>query len=153
MLVLAAALLAAPCNADPAYAVRSNPSPVRVAARAGKFVASARVDFSVQQITPALVPSADSGLLDHVHGHLIVAQRVVRSAAASIQANGATAAQAKAHLLQTVTRMRRDLQAELNREERVYDTVTANGAQQSQGPAFGFPGGADAHTPCTQPGR
>lgn len=146
-----AALLTAPCNAHPAYAVQPTVTSVRVAGRTGAYVASAQIRFTLRQTQPALIPSVDPGLLDHVHGHLIVAQRVVRSSSGRIEANGATAAQAKMHLNQTIARMSADLQNELLREERAYDNVTANGSSQSQGPAFGFPGGPDVHSICAKP--
>lgn len=147
-MLLLAALLTAPCNAHPAYAVQPHVTGVRVARRASGYLASAQLRFTLKQTQPALIPSIDPGLLDHVHGHLVVAQRVVRSSGGTVQANGASAAAARARLQQAIARMSRDLQNELVREERVYDNVTANGASQSQGPAYGFPGGPDVHSIC-----
>lgn len=148
---LLAALLTAPCNAHPAYAVVSHVSAVRVTARSRGYTASAQLHFTLRETQPAMIPSIDPGLLDHVHGHLVVAQRVVRSSGGLVQANGANAAQAKVQLNQAIARMSADLQNELLREERAYDNVTANGASQSQGPAFGFPGGPDVHSICARP--
>jgi hypothetical protein len=147
-MLLLAALLAAPCNAHPAYAVEPKVSNVHIVRRSGAYVASAQLRFTLREVQPAVIPSVDPGLLDHVQGHMIVAQRVVRSSGGTVEANGPTAQKARLDLNQTVARMQRDLQSELDREERAYDNVTQNGAQQSQGPAYGFPGGPDAHTPC-----
>ena len=147
-MLLLAALLAAPCNAHPTYAVAPVVSHERVVRRPGGYVASADVRFTLHTVNPALIPSVDPGLLQHVQGHLIVAQRVVHSSDGTIDANGASASQARARLGETVKRMRTELQNELMREERAYDNVTANGASQSQGPSYGFPGGPDVHSPC-----
>lgn len=150
MLILAA-LLTAPCNAHPAYAVQPKVTGERVVHRTGGYQASANLRFTVRETEPAIVPSVDPGLLDHVHGHQVVAQRVVRSSGGAVSANGVSAAAARAHLQQAIARMSSDLQNELVREERAYDNVTANGASQSQGPAYGFPGGPDVHSICAHP--
>ncbi len=149
MLVLGV-LLAAACNAHPAYAVQAVVTNVRVVRRSSGYLASAHIRFTLRTTAPAMIPSVDPGLLDHVQGHLTVAQRVIRSSEGNIEANGSNAGLARTHLDQTAARMRNDLQNELMREERAYDNVTANGASQSQGPSYGFPGGPDAHSPCTQ---
>jgi len=44
----------------------------------------------------------------------------------------------------------RDVNAEYARQVHVYDAVTENGRAQSQGPAYGFPGGPDANAYCPQ---
>lgn len=147
-MLLLAALLSAPCNAHPSYAVQSTVAHVQVVRRSGTYVASAQAHFTLRVEQPAMIPSVDPGLLQHVQGHMIVAQRVVRSSGASIEADGTSPAQARLHLNQTVSRMRADLQNELLREERAYDNVTANGASQSQGPSYGFPGGPDVQSAC-----
>src|SRR5579884_2817865 len=151
MLVLAA-MLAAPCNIHPAYTIRPVVSHVSVVRRARSYVASAQIRFSLDTKSPAIIPSADDpGVLQHVEGHLIVARRVVHSSEGMVQANGSSAAQARARLNQTIARMRSDLQKELSREEQAYENVTENGASQSQGPAYGFPGGPDVQAPCARP--
>jgi hypothetical protein len=150
MLLLAVLLAAAGCNAHPAYAVQPVVTSVRIAHRSGSYVASAQLRFTLRTTAPALIPSADPGLLDHVQGHLIVAHRVIQSSGGTVEANGSSAAQAHARLNQAIARMRNDLQNELMREERAYDNVTSYGMQQSQGPAYGFPGGPDVTTPCGQ---
>lgn len=147
-MLLLAVLLSAPCNAHPAYAVQPKVTNIRVVRRRSGYLASAQLHFTLRETEPALIPSADPGLLEHAQGHLIVAQRVARSSGGTVQANGASAAQAKTRLEQAIAHMRSDLQKELVREERAYDNVTANGASQSQGPAYGFPGGPDAKMPC-----
>lgn len=150
-MLLLAALLTAPCNAHPQYSVQPKTSNMRVVRRASAYIASVQLRFTVRQTVPALVPSVDPGLLEHVHGHAIVAQRVVRSSGGLVQANGASSAVARARLRQAVARMSSDLQNELVREERAYDNVTQDGAAQSQGPAYGFPGGPDVHSICARP--
>lgn len=147
-MLLLAALLAAPCNAHPAYAVQPAVTHVSEVHRAGGYLASAQIRFTLRVTQPAMIPSVDPGLLEHVQGHQIVARRAIGSSGGHIQAYGATQAQARANLQQTITRMRIDLQNELMREERAYDNVTANGASQSQGPSYGFPGGPDVKSPC-----
>jgi hypothetical protein len=149
-MLLLAALLAAPCNAHPTYAVQPQVTNVRVLRRSSAYVATAQLRFTLREAMPAVIPSVDPGLLDHVQGHLIVARRVVRSSGGTVESNGASAQTARSRLHATIARMQRDLQSELDREERAYDNVTQNGAAQSQGPAYGFPGGPDAHTPCVQ---
>ena len=148
IMLLLAALLSAPCNAHPSYAVQSTVAHAHIVRRSGAYVASAQVHFTLHVEQPAMIPSVDPGLLQHVQGHLIVAQRVVRSSGATIEAAGTSPAQARSRLNQTVSQMRSDLQKELMREERAYDNVTANGASQSLGPSYGFPGGPDVQSPC-----
>ena len=151
MLILAAQLLAAPCNAHPSYAVQPVVTSVRVVRQSGAYLASAQIRFNLKTTQPAMINSVDDpGLLQHVQGHLTVARRVLQSSAGSVQANGSSAAQARTRLNQTIKRMSGDLQNELMREERAYDNVTANGTQQSQGPSYGFPGGLDVHSPCVK---
>jgi hypothetical protein len=150
-MLLAALLLAAACNAHPIYAVQPIVSGVRVARHGNAYVASAQLRFTLKTTARAILPrNADAGLRQHVQGHMVVARRVIRSSDGSVEANGSSAAQARTRLKQTIDRMRSDLQSELVREERAYDDVTANGAQQSQGPQFGFPGGPDSTTPCVR---
>lgn len=149
-MLLLAVLLAASCNAHPSYTVQPVLTHVQTTRQGGRYVASAQVRFTLKDQQPALLTSTDPGLLDHVQGHLRVAQRVIASSNGLVQANAAGAAQARTRLNQTVARMRADLQKELAREEQAYENVTASGASQSQGPSFGFPGGADVHSPCVR---
>jgi hypothetical protein len=147
-MLLLAALLAAPCNAHPSYTVQPVVTRVRTTRGGRSYVVSAQLRFTLKQSTPAIIPSVDPGLLNHVQGHLIVARRVIASSGGHVEANGSSPSQARAHFNQTVAQMRGDLQKELAREEQAYDNVTQNGAAQSQGPAYGFPGGEDVHSPC-----
>ena len=149
--LLAAALLSSPCNAHPIYALRPVESAMTVRRDGRTYRASANLKFRIVEKQPAVITSADPGLLDHVRGHQIVAQRVARSSVGNVQAVGNSAASARAQLKQALARLENDLQKELDREERVYDSVTNDGASQSQGPLYGFPGGPDAHSPCAQP--
>lgn len=148
--MLAVSLLTAPCNSHPQYALQPVISYDAVARSGAVYHASARLRFRLVQKTPALIPSADPGLLDHVQGHYVIARRVVQSSTGTVQATGNTAAQARLRLRQAIARMTSDSQNELFREEHVYDSVTENGAAQSQGPQYGFPGGPDARETCAQ---
>lgn len=150
MLFLAALLLAAtPCNAHPQYAVQPVVTHVQVMRRGGRYLASAQLHFTLRVTQPAIITTAGNpAVLQHVQGHLTVARRVVRSSDGHVQANGASAVQARSRLNQTIARMRSDLQNELVREEQAYENVTAYGKSQDQGPAYGFPGGSDFQTPC-----
>jgi hypothetical protein len=148
LLVLIAALVSRPCNIHPVYVLQPVLRNVHVQRSGSGYRASAQLVFSIKEKTPALLTSVDPGLLDHVRGHQIIAQRVVRSSNGSITATGSSAAQARERLASGVAQTQHDLSKELDREERVYDSVTQNGAAQSQGPIYGFPGGPDAHDSC-----
>lgn len=149
--VFLAALLTAPCNAHPVYKIVATVSPARVQRVIKGYIATAALTFHVVEKTPAIINSVDPGLLDHVRGHQIIAQRVARSSEGRIRASGSSPGQAQARLKLTVARMTNDVNYELLREEQVYESVTENGAAQSQGPVYGFPGGPDAHDPCARP--
>jgi hypothetical protein len=142
-MLLIAALLTAPCNIHPQYAVQAQVTHVAVVHQSSGYLASAQVHYTLRVTKEALMPSVDDGLMAHVQGHMIVARRVIRSSDGSVRAIGASQAQARARLNQTIARMSGDLQNELNREEAAYDNVTEYGRSQSQGPAYGFPGGSD----------
>jgi hypothetical protein len=150
MVFLLAALFVAPCNIHPVYVLQPIVRSVQVKRAGSAYQASAQLHYAIREKTAAMISSVDPGLLDHVRGHQIIAQRVARSSSDSVRAVGATAAQARAHLNDAVARVKADLSKELEREERVYDSVTENGAAQSQGPVYGFPGGPDAHDSCVQ---
>jgi hypothetical protein len=147
-LFLIAALVSRPCNIHPVYVLQPVMHNVAVARDGKTYRASAQLTFGIREKTPAVLTSIDPGLLDHVRGHQIIAQRVARSSIGTIRAEGSSAAQARARLNDGVARTQRDLSKELDREERVYDSVTQNGAAQSQGPMYGFPGGPDARDSC-----
>jgi len=151
MSLLLAAMLSGPCNAHPVYALRPAVSAFHVQ-RAGKtFQVSESISFRVTEVRPAIITSVDPGLLDHVRGHQVIAQRVARSSVGTVRSAGASVGQARAHLKQAVARLTSDAQKELDREEQVYDSVTNYGSSQSQGPVYGFPGGPDAHDTCAHP--
>jgi hypothetical protein len=150
MIFLLAALINTPCNIHPVYELRPVVRNVQVRHAGSAYRATAQLRFEVREKTRAVITSVDPGLLDHVRGHQIIAQRVARSSTDSVRAVGSTAAQARARLDQALAQVRDDLSKELDREERVYDSVTANGTAQSQGPVYGFPGGPDAHDSCAQ---
>lgn len=148
MFILAASLLTAPCNSHPQYALQPIVAYGSVTHAGSVYRASAHLHFRLIQKTPTLIPSVDPGLLDHAQGHYIIARRVAQSSTGNVQSTGSSAAQARARLHQAITRLTFDSQSELTREEHVYDSVTENGAAQSQGPQYGFPGGPDAHDIC-----
>jgi Bacterial protein of unknown function (DUF922) len=143
-----AVVLGRPCNVHPVYALQPVLRNVRVQRSGPSYTASAELTFDIRQKTAPAVPSKDPGLLAHVRGHKIVAQRVAQSSNGTIRATGNTPAQARGRLRDGVTQTQRDLSKELDREESVYDSVTQNGAAQSQGPVYGFPGGPDARDVC-----
>jgi hypothetical protein len=147
---LAAALLAAVCNANPVYGLKPVVGAVSVRAAGSGYRAAAHVAFDLVKKAPAVVNSTDPGMLAHIRGAQIVAERVARSSNGVIEGFGSTQAQARERLHAAIARVQADLGKELDREEHVYDSVTENGAAQSQGPAYGFPGGPDAHDPCAQ---
>jgi hypothetical protein len=149
--ILLAALLDAPCNAHPVYELKPVVSARRFQASRGGYLATAHLAFRISERTPALIASVDPGLLDHVRGHQLIAQRVSRSSIGNVRATAGTRSAASMRLAQAVLRLTNDAQRELDREEHVYDAVTENGAAQSQGPVYGFPGGPDAHDTCGRP--
>lgn len=146
-----AALISRPCNIHPVYVLQPVVRSVRVQREGKIYRATAQLTFTLKEKTPAVLTSVDPGLLDHVRGHQIIAQRVARSSSGNVTAEGSSASQARSRLNSGVTQTQRDLSKELDREEHVYDSVTQNGAAQSQGPLYGFPGGPDARDSCAQP--
>ena len=148
MVVLLAALIAAACNPNPIYTLKPVVTQTSVHRDGSSYRASAHIAFKAVEEKAAVVHSKDPGLIAHVRGHGIIANRVALSSNGVVQASGNTSQQARSRLHDGITRMQSDLAKELAREERVYDTVTENGAAQSQGPTYGFPGGPDSHDPC-----
>ncbi len=140
-----------PCNIHPVYALAATVTRVKVARNGRQFHASATIGFTLREVRSAMIVSIEQGLLEHVRGHQIIAQRVARSSNGLVVATGSSAALARAQLNSTVRKMTSEQNAELAREERAYDNVTQNGAEQSQGPSYGFPGGPDVTDPgCTR---
>ncbi len=135
------------CSSHPEYTLRPVVSAVSVRRDGPDYRASAALRFTV---FPAIRPPAtsDAGFNDHVRGHQIIAQRVAGSSNGSVQANGKTPGDARRQLARALDRLRSDAQKELDREQRVYDSVTQDGLEQNQGPAFGFPGGRNARARC-----
>lgn len=150
---LFAALLATshPCNAHPVFRLRTELSGIRVAGAGRNFRASAHLAFGVVTERRAVITIADPGLRAHAAGHAAIAYRVARSSNGVIQAVGTSRAQAVERLKEGAAQLMHQAQNELDREERVYDTVTRDGLEQRLGPDYGFPGGPDARVFCGAP--
>lgn len=148
VLLLLAALASSGCNAHPVYALRPVVGAARLSRTGAGYQAAAQLHFTVTQRSGGGPLPADPGLRAHIEGHRTIAVRVARTAADSVRAVGATAMQARSRLRDAIAHIQADLLKELDREEHVYDTVTENGAAQSQGPVYGFPGGPDARDTC-----
>ena len=146
--LLLAALAGPVCDAHPVFALRPVASAARVARAGSGYQAAAQLHFTVTQRSRPFALPTDAGLRAHIEGHRTIAERIARSSADSVRAAGASAAQARTRLHDAIARIESDLAKELDREEHVYDTVTENGAAQSQGPMYGFPGGPDARDTC-----
>ncbi|HZT14066.1 MAG TPA: hypothetical protein VFA29_14800 [Candidatus Baltobacteraceae bacterium] len=145
------AVSGAPCNIHPVYVLTAVTAPVSVTRTGSKYQASSRISFRIKETRSAVIVSVEPGVLEHVRGHQLIAQRVARSSSGRITAAGSTAAQARAGLARSIRDLTADQNRELLREEHVYDTVTENGAAQSQGPSYGMPGGSDVQDrSCTQ---
>ena len=151
MFFLLGGLLAAPCNIHPEYMLVPATTAIRVVHDGPRFTASTTVSFRVHEVRPAIIPMIEPGLIEHVRGHQIIARRVARSFNGHLEANGATIGQAKMRLSRAIHDLTADQNNELTREERTYENVTENGASQSQGPAYGLPGGPDVQdAACTR---
>lgn len=149
MLSLLLAVLTGPvCDAHPVYTLRAVTGAARVGRSGNAYQAVAQLHFTIAPRSRSGPLPADRGLRAHIAGHRTIALRVARTSADSVRAAGATAAQARARLRDAIGRIESDLAKELDREEHVYDTVTENGAAQSQAPVYGFPGGPDARETC-----
>lgn len=140
-------LAAVTCNAHPQFTLIPKVTSERAARTGSNYEASASVGFLVRVVIPAKMPN-DAALRNHARGHETIAERVARSSDGTVRAVGSSQSQAHARLKQTIARMQSDLLKELQREERVYDTVTENGSAQNQGPVYGFPGGPNATILC-----
>ncbi len=144
--VLAATAMS-PCNLRPELQLVPIVSQLRIARRVSSYRANARITFAVRTLRKAQL-TVDPSLQVHVGGYYTIARSLIQSSQA--QAVGASAAQARARLNKTIAGLAHDLNSEYQRQQRVYDTVTENGRLQSQGPAFGFPGGPNANVSCAQ---
>ncbi len=136
------------CNAHPAFAIKPVVTNRRVARQGDRYIETARLRFTLVRRTTESIPSNDAGLRAHAAGHATVARRVSASSGGAVQSSGLSRTQAESRMNRTIMRLTSDLNAELLREEQAYDTITADGAAQAQGPAFGFPGGPNARAPC-----
>jgi len=142
-IVLVAAVSA--CSLRPVLELVPAVSHIRITHAAGSYRAIARITFSVRTIRkPA--SSGDPGLRAHVAGYYAIAQRLTQTS--EVESVGSTPAQTRARLAKGVTALARDENLEYARQVHVYDTITDNGRAQSQGPAFGFPGGPNANAYC-----
>lgn len=110
--------------------------------------AAMSVTFRVRVVDPARVPARNIALRDHANGHAFIARRLAGQSTARLEATGNSTSQVRLRLQDALRRFTRDVNAELAREERVYDGVTERGAAQNQGPSFGFPGGPDGPDLC-----
>jgi hypothetical protein len=150
-MALTLAVPANPCNIHPVYSLVAVEGPVRVMKTGSKYEASTTISFRVHEVTGAVIVSVEAGLLEHVRGHQIIANRVAHSGNGRIEAEAASEAQARSQLRDGIRKLTVEQNGELSREERAYDNVTENGASQSQGPSYGFPGGPDVQDPaCTR---
>lgn len=144
-------VVAAPCNIHPVYSLVAVKGPVRVTKANGRYEATSTISFRMHEVRGAIIVSVEPGVLDHVRGHQIVAERVEHSANGRVEATGSTQAQARSRLGEGIAKLTSEQNNELLREERAYDNVTENGASQSQGPAYGFPGGTNVQdAACTR---
>lgn len=148
VLLLLVTLASAVCDAHPVYALRPVVGAAHLSRAGAGYQAAAQLHFTVTQRTGGGALPADPGLHAHIAGHRTIALRVARTSADSVRGVGATPSQARTRLRDAIARIQSDLSKELDREEHVYDTVTENGAAQSQGPVYGFPGGPDARDTC-----
>ncbi len=140
------------CNAHPAYALRALVVRLPVApAGRSSYEAAARVSFVVVTTQRAHVPAGNAALRDHARGHDTIALRYARDSAGTVTAIRATPAAAARALTLAIAQFLRQTSSELQREERLYDAVTSDGATQDEGPRYGFPGGPDATEPCGRP--
>lgn len=144
-MVLAAALL---CAAHPVYALKAVVSAVAVRRDGNAYRASASLRFTI--VTTSHAPPSASA---HARGHYVIAQRVAQSSIGRFESTAPGARAARAQVLRAIAQMTADAEHELRREERVYDSVTEDGAAQNLGPQYGFPGGANLRDPCPDTAR
>jgi hypothetical protein len=143
-IVLAAAASSA-CAFRPQLQLVPAVSHVRAARAATSFTASANLTLSVRTVKKAAITS-DTGLRAHVAGYYAIAGSLAQTS--SLRAIGSSQTQARARLGKAVAALVRDANTEYARQVRIYDNVTENGRAQSQGPAYGFPGGPSASIYC-----
>jgi len=140
-----AAAASARCDFHPRLQFRATVSRVHTARRGGSFEANARVTLTIRSAAHPAV-SSDPGMRAHVAGYYAIARKLAqRSEARGI---GTTNAQARARLARAAATIAHDANVEYTRQILIYETVTAGGRAQSQGPASGFPGGPNANVYC-----
>jgi hypothetical protein len=149
MLFFVAAMLGGPCGGPQHYRLAPVTGAVTLRRDAGVYRASATLRFRLVA-PPSHKTVVDRGSADHLRGQAIIAKRVAASSNGTVQAIGSSAAQARLRLRASLDRLRDDTQNELDREERLYDSVTQGGLAQDQGPQFGFPGGQNSRVRCEQ---
>jgi len=143
-LVLIAAS-ASPCAFRPDLQLVPALSPVRVVRVGYLFNAAATLTLSARTLRKA-APVKDAGLRAHVAGYYAIARKLAQASA--LRANAGSQAEARVRLARAAAQLVSDANAEYARESRIYDAVTENGRAQSQGPAYGFPGGPNADVYC-----
>lgn len=141
-LVLAAA--AQPCRLHPQLQLAAAVARARVTP-SKTFDASADVTLTLRTLSPAIAVR-DPGARAHADGYYVIARRLEQRS--HVRAVGTSKAQATARLKRAIAALVRDANAEYARQILVYETVTDNGRMQSQGPAWGFPGGPNAAAFC-----
>lgn len=87
-------------------------------------------------------------LRGHELGHRAIAQEAIRSRGGEISIVVPTLAQAKRAMHDALHGQLRDVSAEIANRQAVYDRVTDHGTHQSDGPQYGFVGGANAVFAC-----
>ncbi len=134
-----------PCTFRPQLEFTAAVSQTRLVHTSRSFTASAGLMLSVRTMKKA-APANDAGLRAHVAGYYAIARSLAQGS--SVRAMGGSQIQARARLARAVAALVRDANTEFARQARIYDTVTENGRAQSQGPAYGFPGGPNAGVFC-----
>lgn len=84
----------------------------------------------------------------HELGHRAIAQDAIRSRGGEISIIVPTLAQAKRAMHDALHGQLRDVSAEIAARQAVYDRVTDHGTHQSDGPQYGFAGGANVVFTC-----
>lgn len=143
--IILAAVASSPCTFRPRLQLTAAISHVRLGRIASSFTASANLMLSVRTAKGA-TKTNDAGLRAHVGGFYAIARSLAQTS--SVRAIGSSQTQARVRLGKAVAALVRDANTEYARQIRIYDNVTENGRAQSQGPAYGFPGGPNASIYC-----
>jgi hypothetical protein len=140
-----AAAASTACAFIPQLQLTPSVSQIHVVRATRSYTASASLTLSVHTLMKS-APANDAGLRAHVAGYYAIARTLAQTS--TLRAIGGSESQARARLAKAVAALVRDANAEYLRQMRIYDTVTENGRAQSQGPAYGFPGGPNANVYC-----